>query len=96
MVQYVTVLFTPVHLTYYQVGLLLLLCLCGSTNGVYPSGLRDCGEDDEMGLYATKLDDGYSQSKWVAEQLVRRAMDRGLPATIYRLGTTNIHISLHY
>jgi thioester reductase-like protein len=27
---------------------------------------------------------GYAQSKWVAEQLVRQAQDRGLPITIYR------------
>ncbi|MGQ0678276.1 MAG: amino acid adenylation domain-containing protein [Actinomycetota bacterium] len=29
---------------------------------------------------------GYSQTKWVAEQLVNRAFDRGLPVTIYRPG----------
>ncbi len=29
---------------------------------------------------------GYKQSKWVAEQLVREAQQRGLPASIYRLG----------
>jgi len=57
-----------------------------STNAVFPSGLRDCGENDDMTQYATRLTDGYSQSKWVAEQLVVRAMNRGLPAAIYRLG----------
>ncbi|HEY9815189.1 MAG TPA: amino acid adenylation domain-containing protein [Candidatus Obscuribacterales bacterium] len=31
-------------------------------------------------------DSGYSQSKWVAEQLVTQAKDRGLPVCIYRLG----------
>jgi len=30
------------------------------------------------------LDDGYSQSKWVAEKLVMQARDRGLPVCIYR------------
>ena len=30
------------------------------------------------------LDFGYAQSKWVAEQLVHQARDRGLAATIYR------------
>ena len=45
-----------------------------------------------MTLYADSLEDGYSQSKWVAEQLVINAMDRGLPAAIYRLGSLNIHI----
>lgn len=29
----------------------------------------------------------YSQSKWVAEQLVLRARTQGLPVVIYRLGT---------
>lgn len=29
---------------------------------------------------------GYLQSKWVAEELVRAAQERGLPATIYRTG----------
>ncbi|HKP51514.1 MAG TPA: amino acid adenylation domain-containing protein [Chloroflexia bacterium] len=30
------------------------------------------------------IDDGYSQSKWVAERLIMAARDRGLPACIYR------------
>jgi amino acid adenylation domain-containing protein/thioester reductase-like protein len=33
---------------------------------------------------AETLDDTYSQSKWVAEQLVRQAGKRGLPVCIYR------------
>ncbi|CAH1778397.1 unnamed protein product [Owenia fusiformis] len=57
-----------------------------STDAVFPNGLLNCKEDDDMRRYATKLTDGYSQSKWVAEQLVQRAIDRGLPAAIYRLG----------
>lgn len=32
------------------------------------------------------LKGGYKQSKWVAEELVRQAKKRGLPATIHRLG----------
>jgi len=32
------------------------------------------------------LRDGYQQSKWVAERLVQQAAERGLPATVYRLG----------
>jgi myxalamid-type nonribosomal peptide synthetase MxaA len=34
---------------------------------------------------------GYNQSKWVAEQLVRSAGDRGLPVCIYRLGRISGH-----
>ncbi|PWN88855.1 acetyl-CoA synthetase-like protein [Acaromyces ingoldii] len=36
---------------------------------------------------ATGLADGYGQTKWVAEQLVAEARARGMPATVYRLGT---------
>ncbi len=32
------------------------------------------------------LHDGYSQSKWVAEKLLRAAAERGVPVTIYRPG----------
>jgi thioester reductase-like protein len=34
---------------------------------------------------------GYSQSKWVAEKLVKAADDRGLPINIYRLGRISGH-----
>lgn len=34
---------------------------------------------------------GYNQSKWVAEQLVRLAGDRGIPVCIYRLGRISGH-----
>ncbi|MBE7381469.1 MAG: amino acid adenylation domain-containing protein [Leptolyngbya sp. SIO1E4] len=37
--------------------------------------------------FEDQLQTGYDQSKWVAEQLVKAAQNRGLPATIYRLGT---------
>lgn len=35
---------------------------------------------------ACDLPDGYAQSKWVAEQLVGLARERGLPVTVYRPG----------
>jgi amino acid adenylation domain-containing protein/thioester reductase-like protein len=35
--------------------------------------------------------DGYSQSKWVAEQVVREARTRGLPVCIYRPGRISGH-----
>jgi len=34
---------------------------------------------------------GYSQSKWVAESLVRQAAERGVQATVYRLGRVAPH-----
>ncbi|TBR56878.1 hypothetical protein B4U84_25835 [Westiellopsis prolifica IICB1] len=37
--------------------------------------------------FEENLENGYAQSKWVAEQLVKIAKNRGLPACIYRLGT---------
>ncbi len=49
--------------------------------------MKDCTEDSDMFAHADALQDGYSQSKWVAEQLVIRAMERGLPAAVYRPGT---------
>jgi NADP-dependent 3-hydroxy acid dehydrogenase YdfG len=38
-----------------------------------------------------KLLDGYGQTKWVAEQLIREAGRRGLPVRILRLGTLSGH-----
>ncbi|XP_076468299.1 uncharacterized protein LOC143299079 isoform X1 [Babylonia areolata] len=57
-----------------------------STNGVFPHGQKGCSEDTDLSEQWRLLTDGYSQSKWVAEQLVSRAGQRGLPVTIYRLG----------
>ncbi|PRX96570.1 non-ribosomal peptide synthetase [Allonocardiopsis opalescens] len=37
------------------------------------------------------LPDGYAQSKWVAEALVRQAADAGVPASVYRLGLVGGH-----
>jgi thioester reductase-like protein len=55
-----------------------------STDAVFPDGLQDCREDTNMMMYADKLCTGYAQTKWVAEQLVLRARDKGLPAAVYR------------
>jgi thioester reductase-like protein len=39
------------------------------------------------------LHSGYAQSKWVAEQLVRRALDSGLPGALYRCGNIGGHMT---
>lgn len=39
----------------------------------------------------TSLHDGYSQSKWVAEQMLQAATARGWPVTIYRPGRITGH-----
>lgn len=48
--------------------------------------MKECSEEDSTESYHTQLTDGYSQSKWVAEQLISRAGQKGVPVVIYRLG----------
>lgn len=70
---------------YHNFVALIVACdVSCSTNAVFPEGLQDCREDANMIAYADKLRSGYAQTKWVAEQLVMRAQDRGLPAAVYR------------
>lgn len=52
--------------------------------------MKNCSEDDNIEDNHTELNDGYSQSKWVAEQLISRAGQKGLPVVIYRLGNIQI------
>jgi thioester reductase-like protein len=68
-----------------------MIILYYSTDAVFPAGLKDCKETDDAGSYHSQLHDGYSQTKWVAEQIVQRAGHRGIPVTIYRLGTYIMH-----
>jgi len=67
-----------------------------STNAVFPENLKDCAEDADMLEFYDKLEDGYSQTKWVAEQLVARAGKRGLPIAIYRLGNLSGELANGY
>uniref|UniRef100_A0A1I8I6Z4 Fatty acid synthase n=1 Tax=Macrostomum lignano TaxID=282301 RepID=A0A1I8I6Z4_9PLAT len=57
-----------------------------STDAVFPNGLADCREDADTSVHAQELADGYSQTKWVAEQLLMKARARGMPVIVYRLG----------
>lgn len=54
-----------------------------STEDVFGDRYGFITEDDRPDPEAG-LDDGYAQSKWVAEQLVRVAGQRGLPVALYR------------
>lgn len=57
-----------------------------STNGIFPEeGPTMEFEEDSIPPHH-KVKSGYGQTKWVAEQLVRKAMELGLPGAVYRLG----------
>lgn len=43
-----------------------------------------CYENEDMTLYGDKLDYGYAQTKWLAEQIVLSASQNGLPTIITR------------
>ncbi|KAK5626385.1 hypothetical protein RRF57_002100 [Xylaria bambusicola] len=64
-----------------------------STNGVLPNSVEGWDEDAMVAIkdVPEKLLDGYGQTKWVAEQLILAAAERGLPARIYRPGTISGH-----
>jgi amino acid adenylation domain-containing protein/thioester reductase-like protein len=47
--------------------------------------------EDERLVDGEKLTEGYTQTKWVAEQLVMAAQSRGIPACIYRPGMISGH-----
>jgi thioester reductase-like protein len=62
-----------------------------STNGIFPPGYGACREDEALDALAGAREDGYGQSKWVAERMVREAADRGLPTRVYRPGNISGH-----
>eukprot|EP00899_Mesostigma_viride_P018306 jgi/Mesvir1/26477/Mv16147-RA.1 len=57
-----------------------------STNGVFPTGMKQCLEEACLDDISGQLTEGYAQTKWVAEQLCLEARRRGLPVAIYRPG----------
>ena len=57
-----------------------------STDAVFPAEIDQAKENSDMTQYGDKLTDGYSQTKWVAEQLILKASQRGLPVAVYRCG----------
>jgi len=62
-----------------------------STNGIFPPGTGLCEEEIDLDDLAEAREDGYGQSKWVAEKLVREAAGRGLPVCVYRPGNISGH-----
>jgi len=62
-----------------------------STNGIFPDGGHLCEEDVDLDALADAREDGYGQSKWVAEKLVWQAAERGLPVRVYRPGNISGH-----
>ncbi|KAL4151539.1 hypothetical protein PRNP1_008481 [Phytophthora ramorum] len=59
-----------------------------STNGVFPSKLAAPKflETADLSELSDQLENGYAQSKWVAEQMCHEAAQRGLPVSILRPG----------
>lgn len=58
-----------------------------STLGIFPPGpVAHYREDRHIDPLIDRLALGYTQSKWVAEKLMWHAIDRGVPAHIYRVG----------
>ncbi|KAG6618598.1 Linear gramicidin synthase subunit D [Phytophthora cinnamomi] len=59
-----------------------------STNGVFPSTLTAPKflETADLSELSDQLENGYAQSKWVAERMCHEAAQRGLPVSILRPG----------
>lgn len=59
----------------------------------FVTGATTVDEDESLmpHLEALPYDHGYAQSQWVAEQLLRRVMNRGFPITVYRPGFITGH-----
>lgn len=59
-----------------------------SSIGVLPYGAGSTVREDDPLPLQGRLFTGYCESKWVAEQMVRAAMQRGLRAVVFRPGLT--------
>lgn len=59
----------------------------------FVTGAQRIQEDESLlpHLEALPYDHGYAQSQWVAEQLLRRLIDRGFPIAVYRPGFITGH-----
>ncbi|XP_039289443.1 linear gramicidin synthase subunit D-like isoform X5 [Nilaparvata lugens] len=57
-----------------------------STNAVFFDSMLGCGEDSDMFAHLDRLQSGYGQTKWLAEQLVLQTAKYGFPCVVYRFG----------
>ena len=62
-----------------------------SSNGIFAPDTGLCEEDTDLSTLADARNDGYGQTKWVAENLVWQAAERGLPVSVYRPGNISGH-----
>ena len=62
-----------------------------STMGVFPPSTKVLRESASIDDCWQELENGYAQSKWVAEKLLMEAQSRGLPLSIYRPSTITGH-----
>jgi len=62
-----------------------------SSNGIFAPDTGLCEEDTDLDSLAAAREDGYGQSKWVAEKLAWQAAERGLPVSVYRPGNISGH-----
>ena len=64
-----------------------------SSTFVFGWSVQETISESDTNAAMDRLDFGYSQSKWVSEQVVRDAMQRGLQARIFRpaLLTPSVH-----
>ncbi|WP_395735896.1 AMP-binding protein [Prosthecobacter sp.] len=52
---------------------------------------ESCCREDDLRRDITQVHGGYAQTKWVAEQLVLQARDRGLRTAVHRLGLLSLN-----
>ncbi|GAK54267.1 NcpB protein [Candidatus Moduliflexus flocculans] len=52
---------------------------------------RTVYEDTPLDSFDELIQEGYAQSKWIAEKLLEQAKERNVPVTIYRPGTISGH-----